>query len=55
MMKKKYKGLVLADLHFGAIDTEDMKYQLRANLFNVLESKMFFDYIIISAIYKEFT
>ena len=48
MMKKKYKGLVLADLHFGAIDTEDMKYLLRANLFNVLESKMFFDYIIIA-------
>lgn len=50
-MKKKYRGLVLADLHFGAVDASDMRNELRANLLNVLETRCFFDFIIIAGDY----
>ena len=46
-MGKKYKGLVLSDLHFGAIDADEMKDELRKNLFNLLDLRGYFDYIII--------
>ena len=50
-MKNKYRGLVLADLHFGAIDAEEMRNELRANLFNVLDNRCYFDFIIIAGDY----
>lgn len=50
-MKKKYIGLVLADLHFGAIDCEEMRCELRSNLFNLLDLRGYFDFIIIAGDY----
>ena len=50
-MKKKYRGLVLADLHFGAIDSDEMRIELRTNLLNVMENRCYYDFIIIAGDY----
>ncbi len=50
-MSKKYRGLVLADIHFGATDVDEMKQELRTNLFNLLDTRYYFDFIIIDGDY----
>jgi len=50
-MSKKYRGLLLADIHFGAVETDQIRLELRKNLFNLLDTRNFFDFIIIAGDY----
>lgn len=43
---KKYRGVVISDLHFGAIDIDEMKKELNNNFFSIIEKKNY-NYCII--------